>query len=309
VTLGAETGQYFDSSEDNYENFQLAAETFGQLTRRMSVKLLGEYLFGHDPRGSTDREAGSSPDTWHTISVRGGLSYGRRLARGRIEAEAGLTTRRYDDYVYAEKLDDKDVFDLKSTFFYKIGPRTQLLLSAGYANTDYKSDLSAQDNTGYHFGTGVTWQATGKTSGEVRVGYSQREYDDVSRDSFSGITWDAAVRWSPLNRSIIDLSVGRQTSETTGIIGDYVLTNAYGVAWTHAWTPRIASKASVDFIERDYANSALSDDITSYTLGLSYQFRRWLAFGGGVSSSQRDSTDSSRDYKRNTYSLTLDANF
>src|SRR3954471_8271796 len=98
---------------------------------------------------------------------------------------------------------------------------------------DYKLNTSTQSSTETRYQIGAKWEATAKTSGIVKFGMLEKKFNSSGRTDFSGSSWDAAVRWSPLTYSVWDLYSSKVTNESTGT-GDFLLTQTYGVNWNHA---------------------------------------------------------------------------
>lgn len=309
VMAGFSVGRYFDSSEDDYEDAQLIGKTLRRLSPLMTGGLQAMYQLGHDARGATDRGIGLETDTWHLGSLRGMVTYGEKTAQASGEVEAGIATKRYKDFSFPEKIEDKDIVDIGANLYYRVQPKTHMLFGMDYATTDFTSDSSIRDNDQYRLWVGTVWQATGKTTGKVRAGFARRNYDDDRVDDFSGVNWEGAVQWSPTALALIDLATSRRAEDTTGGAGDYILSDNFYVGWTHKWMPKVASKASLSLTNRDYEGLSRSDDEMRYALTLNYQLKRWLSLGGGIASSHRDSNFDTEDYDRNIFSLTLSAVF
>jgi hypothetical protein len=314
LTLGLPMGFYANSSSDNYVDGQARGEANWQLSHALSSKLYGEYLKGHDARGSTDRSDTGEPNTWHNLGVGAGLNYGRREASGRLELATSYINRRYDTFGLSDKLDDKDVMNLSSTFFYQIFPKTYLLFETQYQNTDFVSSTSTMDNDEMRYSVGATWEATGKTNANVRVGYLNRNYKATGVQDFSGFNWDAGLHWKPATYSQLDLTTSQSVEDSTGV-GDHISTKNYGVAWKYQWQPRLSSSLNASLNNQDFTGSSRSDDVYNYGVNFNYQLSKNLVgrsivnLGAGVQMTTRDSTLNQYNYDRGLYSVTLQASF
>lgn len=314
LTLGLPMGFYASSSSDDYVDGQARGEANWQLSHALGAKLYGEYLKGHDARGSTDRPDTGEPNTWHTLGIGGGLSYGRREASGRLELATSYINRRYDTFGLTDKLDDRDVMNLSSTFFYQIFPKTYLLFEAQYQNTDYVSSTSNMDNDEMRYSVGATWEATAKTNANMRVGYLNRNYKATGVQDFSGLNWDAGIHWKPASNSQLDLTTNQSVDDASGV-GDHISTKNYGLAWKQEWLPRLSSTLSASLSNQDFTGSPRSDDLYNYGVNFNYQLsknlvgRSIISLGAGVQMTNRDSSMKQYDYDRSLYSLTLQASF
>jgi hypothetical protein len=323
VILGTEIGFYADSSDDDYIDLFLKGNANWQFGPMANLSVGARYMRGHDHRGSTDRGINvgdeREPDTWDEFGVNGLFEYGRKERIG-FDAEIGYTTRSYDDFIYEEKLDDRDQTDITGRAYYRILPKTRLFFEASYSMIEYQNPNpnARSDNDVFNYSVGATWTATAKTKGTAQVGYLKKEFDSSSPnfEDFSGTSWQIAVEWKPMPRSIVDFYTGRYTNDTTGIhSGGFQDTQDFSVNWTHNWMPRLSTKAGLYWAQTDYPGglrkqiglAERSDDLINIDLGVSYQLLRWASITAGVSFTERDSNLDIDDYERNIYYITFKA--
>jgi hypothetical protein len=308
LALASPIGIYANSSNDNYVDGQFSAQADWKLPRSLGLKFLGEYIRGHDSRGGTDRPDAGEPKTWHSGSMSVSGSYGRKETRARLEVGGKFTLKRYDKFGLSDKLDDKNIANLHTALFYQVLPKTYLLGKIQYANTDYVSSLSAGDSNEMKYSLGATWEATAKTSANIELGYSNRDYDATGVENVSGVYWNAGIQWKPLSHSVLDLTTSKSVDDATGI-GSYISQRNVGMAWKHKWSPRILSTANFSIAAYDYGGSPRSDDLYNYGANLTYQYRKWLNVGAGVQMNHRDSNNNNFDYDKTVFSLNLRATF
>ncbi len=180
LDYGIEAGFHEDSSDDDYVDQKLLGVFSYNPTDRIRTELRGEYLDEHDERG-TGRSEGFGgllldPDEWHSLGIGGLLSYGTPNATGRVEFEASYVDKEYDNNERVTFVRDRSDLDFRGTFFYRIGPKTELLFE--YKQTEFDYDATAVgtptlDSTNRDFLFGVTWDATYKTTGVAKCGYQE----------------------------------------------------------------------------------------------------------------------------------------
>ena len=294
---GLKNGTYFDSADDNYLDGQLQAGGDWTVSRRVGLKVQAEYDRGHDARGGVDRGLGTEPDTWNNTGVKGTFRYGREEARGRIEVDAAYHTKRYDQFSLTEKTEDKNTAEIGAAFFHRLQPKTEVFVEGRYANTDFRLDTSTRDNQAYHLRGGVIWNATAKTTGIAKLGYTSKKFDAAGMEDFSGLDWRLEARWQPVERDRFDVYTARHADDSTGL-GNYNLATDYGVSWNHDWTPRIHSSLKTMYSDLEYGGYQRDDKSWNYSLGLEYAYAQWLKFGGEASFSKRDSSVIAKDYDR-----------
>jgi hypothetical protein len=298
--------RFADSNADNHNLHQLRADGNLIFTTRARLALDAHYIESVDRRGTTDRPVGTEPDEWEAKGVSGVFTYGAPGARGRIDVESG-----YRDLTYKTNRDATAPFDhetayLGGAFYWRFMPKTSLLFQARYTQLDYaSSDLSSEER---FVAVGVTWEATAQTTGTVRIGQLRKEFDAPGRETFTGLSWEGTVRWSPRTYSFVELTTAQHTTETTGF-GDYALSRVAFGTWTHNWTSRTQSVVRVGYRNDDYrgAGVARDDDTTTVGAGLQYQFRRWLRLEGRYDHVRRTSDIPSEEYNRNIFMFTVGA--
>ena len=305
----AEIGRFSASSADDYEDQRLAAEADLGIAEKGRLRLQAEYLDEHDPRGTAGTQgvplAVAEPDLWHSTRLGATFGYGAPGAQGRIEAAVTTRTKRYDNHRTLTEPRDLDDTETGVVFFYRLAPLTSALFQVTNTGIDYQT--AALDSTERRYLVGLTWQATAKTSGTVKVGRQQKDFDDAARTDFSAASWTAAVTWSPRTYSFLELATNRKADETNGV-GDLNDRRDLSLAWTHNWTSFARTRLGAQIVEDKYRGATARDDkTTEYGLNVAYQMRRWLNLSLGYTTAERDSDDNAFDYRRNIYMFTAGA--
>jgi polysaccharide biosynthesis protein VpsM len=301
-------GRYSRSSEDDYDDYRLDASGQVVFSSRADLGLRVQHVYTHEARGSTDRPASNSPDEYSETGGEGTFGYGSHGARGRAEVNAGSYSRKYHTNRVVTQASDRDTAFVGATFFWRVAPKTQLLLQAEERPIDYDLESSTLDSDETRFYAGARWDATAATSGIAKVGRLKKDFRSAGREDFTTSSWDVGVQWRPLSYSVFDLVTTRQTNESTGV-GDTTVTTRYVLTWTHNWNTRLRSQALAGWSNDDFRGVGVTREDDTGTLGLRlhYQFRRWLRFGAEYTYSDRDSSDPLLSYQRNVILLTVGA--
>ena len=322
ATYKVEHGSYSGVSSANYTDQGLTGNATWVFSGRSGLKLTAEYLQMHEDQGSVPGTAThSNPDKYHQSSLLAVAGYGAEGAQGRLEFEAGLINKRYDNF----KTDnagnpdntkrDRDDGKLGATFYWRIMPKTQLLFQATQTRYDYIPSSFAGwttlDSTERKYLVGVTWEAAAKTTGIFKAGSTKKDFSDSTLRDFSGTSWEAIVKWSPLTYSNFEFMTSKSPGEST--IGNASLDTRYGVTWNHVWSSRLSSAASFNNTKTDYQYNAggvatpQSDKINNLGLKLNYQWLRTVKLGMGYDRTDKTSNNANSEYKRNIYSIFLSA--
>ncbi len=302
------TARYSDSPDDDYNNNAFQANGRLQFGVRNDVTLRFDLKYGSDPRGSTDRTITDAPDRYHDMALFGRYGYGARGAKGRLEFDAEYGQRRYTNNPLAAAGSDVDRTGFGAAFFWRVQPKTRLLLEGRYRDYDYVDPANTLDSDEQVLYVGAQWDATAKTSGFAKYGRSWKNFSSAAQQDGSTSSWDVGIRWSPRTFSVFDLSALQRFDESTGV-GDAIVERRTGIAWTHAWNSRLSHTLSYAHIRSKYlgGGSDRRDDTDAMGVKLQYQFRRWLRFGAEYTHTERDSNDPEYSYRRNVIFFTVNA--
>jgi len=307
LTLGSTLGRYRNYSADNYTSYNVNALASLDLSARLRAQLKADYIDSSDPRGSTNNPLSPTPDRWRQTGGQGIFSYGAPGARGRVDFELGQTRKAYYNNRTTTEALDRTVDDLGATFYWRIAPKTSLLFQGKHSTIDYLLSTSTLGSTESRLLAGVTWEATAKTTGMFKLGMVKKDFDESTRGSSTGISWDGQIRWSPLTYSHVNFTLGKAPAETTGGVGNFIDRTNTGAQWVHDWSSQLTTEASASYMTDAYKGLARTDNTQNYGLKATYKMRRWLSIGGDYTHAFRNSDDNSFDYKRNVFMLFLRA--
>lgn len=319
LSAGFEDGTFTSSRSDNYTDFQVGADASWVFSGRAGLKLRADYNKGHDARGSVvGAGGGPTPDVYHTTGLAGVFGYGSEGAQGRIEVDAGVLNKRYDNNRFltattGTRFSDRDETRYGATFFWKVMPKTQLVFQAAEARFDYDdgdyatAGLNVRDSKERRFLVGATWDATYKTTGIFKLGHVKKDFRDSALPDYSGLSWEGIVKWSPLTYSTIDFMTSKKPSEAT--LGSATVDRTVGLVWNHAWSSRLSSAVSYNNTRSDYQGLAVArrDTVDAFGAKLSYQALRWFKVGAGYDFTNKKSTADAGGYDRNIFSVFVGA--
>jgi polysaccharide biosynthesis protein VpsM len=305
-TYIAEDGVYHDSAKDNYTDHTLIGEAILELNSRNHLNLSATYAKDHEDRGSTDAAFGDQVTQFTDRRLDGTYRFGAENATINVEVSAFVLDHSYKNLEATNLSRDRENDGYSGTVFYRISPRTQLLAEARYEDIEYDLSTSTLDSDETRYLAGMTWEATAKTSGTVKVGYIEKEFDSSARKDQDGTTWEVGVQWAPKTYSVFELT-SSQRYEEADAADDGRDVESVSLAWNHSWSDRLSSEASVSMSERDYLGTGVSrsDDLDEYRIGLNYEARRWLSLNLGYTYSDNDSNIAVQDWDRNLVLLTV----
>jgi polysaccharide biosynthesis protein VpsM len=303
-------GWYDRSSDDNYADHALQAGAYLLLGERGGLDLVASYDALHDNRGTgltqgIDPASGAfpqSPDRYTTGQFLGRYTYGVSHTRAFVVLEASTDKITYHNNLALTQPFDRDESYGQATFGFRVRSKTSLELSVQAQDFKYDRPRATGlnlDSREYRYLLGVVWEATGTTTGSVRVGGVTKKYDDPALPSFSGPSWEVAIRWSPRTYSHFDLSTRRYTAEPVQLVGTVTDAAGYSVSWSHEWSSRLESKLAVSEVEYTYhfvTGNPRKDKSPQYGLALTYTMRPWLRWEAGVDINARHSPVASYNF-------------
>ena len=307
LTLGSTIGRYNNSTADNYTNYNANGLADLDMTARLRARLKADYTDAQDPRGSTNNPLSSEPDRYRENYLGGVVSYGAQGAKGRIDFELGHLTHHYYNNRATTYASDHDNTDVGATFYWRVAPKTSLLVQGKHTSINYLWTDSTQDSKENRLLAGVTWEATAKTTGIFKLGMARKSFDDPNVRGGTQASWEGAIRWSPRTYSTVDLNLAKTPAETTGGLGNYIDRTNTGAVWTHQWNSRVTTAATVSYLTDQYKGFDRKDNTQNYGLKATYNMRRWLNLGADYMHTLRDSSDANFDFKRNTIMLFVNA--
>lgn len=300
---------FSDSSRDNYDDHRFGLQWLYNPVLRHAFALDAQLGYLHDQRGSAAREGELGllpldPDEYRASSLGGKYAFGAPGARGRAEVEARAGRIEYRNNREFTAFRDRDDRFLAGTFYWRVAPKTSAVARVEQGKFDY--DDATLDNTERHVLVGLEFDATAKTSGQVLFGRAKKDFDDATREDFSGTSWRMAVQYRPRTYSVVDISTGRDTDETNGF-GDYILRRDWTLGWAHNWNERFRTTVDGGFANEQHRPSGREDDVNFYGLSADYTFRPWLRFGASWRTYDRDSDFEGLDYGRDLYMISAEA--
>jgi hypothetical protein len=314
--LGAETAKSgyqlkYSLNRELYHSVHNADNTDHYLT--------GEAAFAFDARNRLKLQAGYSKtedtvdtavagqlDKFTTKNVGGVYTYGAETAKAQVDVGANYLSKRTDNSgnVNAEK--EYDATTVNSIFYYRVAPKTKALAEIRHTDYDYELNTSTLDSTNMAYLVGATWEATARTTGTVKFGYEEKDFDSSLRKDRESPMWEVGVSWAPRTYSTFSLNARRAFDE--GDDGASVIKSQnIGANWKHYWLERLYSEVSYSITEKKYQDVRRTDDLQTFGLGLTYEARRWLDIGVGYKYTENESTLGSESYDRNIVGVSVTA--
>lgn len=302
LSYEADSDTFHSSPKDNNTDHYLDAEAKYKFDSRNQLKLDAGYQRVEET-ATLDQDLENDK---YTISHAGGMyTYGARTARGQVEVGADYEQLRYQNSDGINNDKERNTTALVSTFYYRVAPKTRALIEGRYTDYDYVSNTDLDSHNVALLG-GVTWDATAKTSGTLKLGAERKSFDDSTGDSKIGTLGEISAKYKPRTYSTFEAKAGRQLIE--GHDGaDSIEQTTAGLSWEHYWLQRFATNVGYTHASESYQNIDREDKIDLFVVGATYKMRRWLDVGLSYKRAKDDSTAQDESYQRNIYLISFTA--
>jgi hypothetical protein len=301
----AEMGTFSRNSDDDYLDQIVSGYMSYELSARHQIDVDASYLDAHDARGSVaGAESDNSADPDEHNQTKASLTYifGSDTAMANIDVYVDAFRKRYDnnETLTSNREYDKNTFG--ALFSIKASSATQVLFEARQSQLTYQDDSVDNDGSIQHLLTGMRWDMTGATSGEVKVGRVVRNFDASNKSSGVHLNWSANLTWQPLTYSTIVASTAQNTNESNGT-GNYIASSISNVSWDHEFSNFISAGISANYGEDEYMSSPRNDINSGFGINATYSPLMWMDVDLSASQSLRASNINGLDKETNLIRL------
>lgn len=312
--IKGEIGQYTKDDNDDYTDASYRVGVNSALNGRNSIKASAKLNQGHDARGSGTLEGSDAlntakPDQYDETTF--ALSYVYGAESSMLNATVGVEQygKEYknNEDVTADREHDKT--KVTARLDVKVSSATKAIVELRNTDISYDNDSAISADGSVLTGLlGASWDITGKTTGEVKLGMTDRDFDDSAKDADSRFSWEAKVTYSPLSYSVVTLTTAQSASETTSATaGTYIATELTSVNWKHEFSPFVALNVDVSLTNSEYVDAAddREDETVKYGISGVFSPSKNVDVSVGYKTTDRDSTVDGLDYSQNIIDLTM----
>lgn len=310
-SAAAYNGTYFDSSDDNFTDTLLGALFDTRLSEQTKLNLKADLIWGHEDRGTGITEGLSNgqedPTRFNTQTASGYYEYGAQAAPARVRFGARYFNKEYMNQREVTQFRDYDSTLGGINFYYDTQSGTTAVLESSIEDISYEfvDPDAPRDNKMTNVKVGAEWQISALTSGDVKIGYQEKDFDDSAREDFSGLAWTVNANWSPLSYTTFNFGTGRRAKDPLQG-GDYIKETTYVLGWSHNWSEAVQTQLAYDRIEEDYIGISRKDEEDSYTASVKYAFRRFIDVTLFTKVTDKTSSVAGIEFDRNITGLSFD---
>jgi hypothetical protein len=288
---------FADMGDQDATHFYLLGKLALNFPGGLSIGLKEDFQNTTDPPGT--ELTGRIRSTTNTLapSVEYGLA--RRFAIG---TDYNWTHVDFDGGANAL---DRDEHTWGLTGFWKVAPKTDLLLNAAYGYKDF--DGASQRNVDRIIVVaGVRGEITPRLTSTFRIGFEDREPRKDHVTPYRGAVASGEWAFTPTDRTRLTLVTERFVAESIFATNFWYLANMITFAVEQKLTPKLTASARVFGGTNEYPDKVAKlngvqawrdDSLFGAGLAVDYQIQRWLGIGADYTHTRRNSNFDNFDFK------------
>ncbi len=321
--------RYVSQTSQDIADQTLAGNLLLNFPWGLSVRSIGELKNGHDYRGTSTanpQTQSAAPNQFYApnwgieaeyakdLYIRAQYKYldwqfiGPQAGPSNATGPGDISTRNRIENYYGLATGGR------------IAPKTNVYLQGLIAKHVYQFN-TALDSTTYNLGAGVSWEVTGKTAGQLSIGWQKKAFDQPSQGrgtgNFSSLAFRGSAFWAPQPRTAVNLAVWRSSEETTLGGTRFFVSTGLGLQATHSFTYKWRATARFNYnhvywsdpITTVEKTATRRDDNFDVGAGLWYQIQPWLGTRVAYTYSKRISNFESVAFDANVVMLSIQAQF
>jgi hypothetical protein len=304
--------KYKNNSQYNYTDHDVNLSGIFEHSNRINSEFSLGYLYQVEEPGLNNAQT-QLDDEFNELnrkSARAIFYYGSTASIGQFVLGLDHGQQRYTNN--QQSFRDVDQNKATGTFFYRMAPKTRLLLEASVAKNDYVAvtQFGAPTSDDNLYLAGVEWEATAITSGTFKVGYQKKDFVDARFNDIDGLSYFLDMVWQPNTYTTITIGAKRTTSESAEQdIGGFI-TIGHSLGLQHAFSARTQFKASYTQDKSDFTFSQdRTDQRKNITIGITHSFRTWLDIRLNYRHIARSSNDDIFAFSSDAVELSLSSKF
>ena len=235
--------------------------------------------------------------------------YGRDNSIGQFILEYKKSSNTYKNN--QQDFRDYDSDRITASFFYRLAPKTRLLIEASSSDVKYNKNTNFNYSSRYNnYLIGAEWQATAKTKSVFKIGLQEQDFENNALNDISGLSYYADIYWRANTYSLLQLGASRTTSESSEIgIGSFIR-NSYTARLTHSLSNTFSVNTAFKFNKDDVVFSDnRTDKYRNLSFNLTHKTHKDFNLFIGTEFSQRDSIDTRYEYDVRTISIGIIGHF
>ena len=268
---------YRDHASENQQNHHFTASGILKFNRGFEINLDNVYT-------DTESPAGSETDNIHPIKTnQGRIKINMPDYFRKFDAEISYTNYQfeYDERALRRANRFEHNFTLKIP--YKLTPKISLFPEYAYGFIEYDSQSVADAQSDSHYNeiyAGAEWNITGKTTGILKLGFTEMRFDDTERSDIKTFIAELGVRVYLTKRMELDVNAGRGVKQSEFTADSNAFERSFGdfKISRKVWKD-LGASFNASYEKQVYHGSERKDDIYGFGLSTGYRIKKWISAG------------------------------
>ncbi len=335
---GVDMVAYSDNNKNNYQAHKPYMAMGLKTPFGLYLRASDNFVRTKDPYGTANNyNVGVKTERWNNMAeVAAGYSFFEKYT---LELMYKNYVERFD--LINDEWQDRTDNAYGASFFVKLTGKTSVFAQYRRTNAEYDSQndgisiapdwnsINSQDYRLNDYFIGARFEPGGKLSGEVKLGYGDKKFDnefdnnDQKYKDDSSWVAETVVNYQPAQRTRLSLSLQRSHKGSPDNDASSYLDTLVGLSLNQDLANRLSFNLGVEWINNDYLNERSGSDkkyFNTYVArgGLGYKIQDWLTAGLKYeykSKKASDGADNSgnpylnSEYDTNILSVSLSAMF
>ena len=234
-----------------------------------------------------------------------GMALGQESSIGRLSFNYRRTNKDFtnNNLDFLDFVGDQYI----GRFTYRIAPKTKLYTELSFSDLDYEPNSTFElDNELKRYSAGISWDFTNKLSGDINIGYQERNYLQETIQDIDGLTYTGTISWSINTYTELEIDAIRETVDTTLNEAGGSFRTTFGLDLSHELTELMSIKLNAGYADDELVfTTNRNDKRYRYGIQFDYELLRTLTIFAKYSYEERDSSLLQANFKANIISLNL----
>lgn len=327
ANAGLEQGLYSANSNDDYLDSNLGANAEYEINARNQINAKFKLNMGHDNRGTAFNEGPTAtgtpdPDQYDELTLGGSYKYGSDSAFANITGyvenydkeytnnKTGLVSGASKPTNIAQRNHGK--LKVGALAALNVSSATKLLFELRQTTVDYTENTAfgnARDGAILKVLAGASWDITGKTTGELKLGSASRSFDQAGADTKTRLSWEGNVSFKPVKHSELKLNVAQNSNESTAAGAGFIDNTYTSLSYDHTFSTYVKAGVEYSLNSDDYigdnsvGGKSREDDTSTLGLNVTYSPKKWVDVKASWKQASRDSNNDTLDYDNQVINL------
>lgn len=297
------TSNYVDTRVDAMAHLEASDRT------RFNVKASADWVSEALGTGINERNSDlfDEPVRYNDNRLSLNYEFGAQTAIGRLSVTGMHRNKTYQNFETLTQYRNFKSNLLNSKFIYNPQTGNEVFVELSYDQIRYDYTLANEfqrDSNDIRALAGIDLKASSMTSGSFKLGYQKKDFSDIGRENFTGLSWEGKLAWAPLSYSRFSLLTSKAAIDSL-TVGDFIKCTRHSVSWQHDWSGYISSGLSASYLKDDFVGVVRNDSTKNIRAEGAYQVLRWLKASLHLDVNSKQSTDLTLEHDKVVLGVTL----